>query len=294
MKTIIIDGNSIAYRNVFSAVKYMPEDNDEFYFWRHLMTETILQLVSKFTPDRVVLVFDTKTSWRKNVYPEYKQHRKKDKDKSIINFDKFYPVLSNFESEMRETFSNFYVMSISGCEGDDIIAVLIREKFADDEVIIISTDSDMHQLMNDNVKQYDIIKQSFHNSLNPKLELDIKVLAGDRSDNIKPIRPKIGPVTAEKILNEGVSKFLDENPDLKPNWELNRTLIDFNFIPDYIRKTIINTYEGYEIKQINSATMMKFLMLNKLKRIMDDMSMYEQHLDKLNGNLQSKHEISHR
>lgn len=285
MSTLIIDGNSMAYRNVFSAVKLMPEDNDEFYFWRHIMVENILQVISKFEPDRVVLVFDTKSSWRKNIYPEYKAHRKDNRDKSPVNFDKFYPIFTNFQTELKEAFSNFYVLSLSGCEADDIIAVLIREKFSDDEVIIISTDSDMHQLMSDKVKQYDIIKQQFHNSMNPKLELDIKILSGDRSDNIKPIRAKIGPVTAEKILNEGLDKFLIENPDLVQNWEMNRTLIDFNFIPDYVSKTIINTYDGFERKSINSNTMIKFLTMNRLRKIMDDMSMYDKHLDRLNGDL---------
>lgn len=291
MKTVIIDGNAMAYRSVFSAVKLFPEDNEEFYFWRHLMTDTIFQILRKFSPDRMVVVFDDKNSWRKNIYSEYKQHRKTDRQKSVVDFDKFFPVFKSFTEDLKAALSNMHIISIPGCEGDDIISQLIKHKFSEDEVVIVSMDSDMHQLLNENVKQYDMIKQDFHNCMNPKLELDIKILSGERGDNIKPIRAKIGPVTAEKILNEGLDKFLTENPDLKPNWELNRTLIDFNFIPDYITRTIINTYEDYQLSAINSMTMLKFLSHNRLNRIMDEMSNNDKHLDKLNGNLQSIDEV---
>jgi len=276
-KTLIWDGHNMAYRSLFSAVFLSPEDNDKFFLFRHIFMNSMLQTIKKFNPERVVLAFDVKRTWRYEVFPEYKKKRKGARDKAVVDFKKFFPIFNEFREEIKDTFTNMYVLEIPRAEADDTIAILIKEKFQDQKTIIVSTDKDMHQLLtNPNVQQYDPIKQKMVQCINPKQELSVKLIVGDKGDGIPAIKPMCGPATAEKILKAGLDDYLSDpkNKEIKENYIRNTTLIDFNFIPRDLANSIINTYCNYEIKEIEGSKLMKFLSKNRLKKIMDDWQNY--------------------
>jgi 5'-3' exonuclease len=76
-KVLILDGNNLAMRTVFSILFRNPEDQDEGYkLWKHLFINNIFSLIQKFKPKRLILAFDTSNSWRYNIYPNYKLNRK--------------------------------------------------------------------------------------------------------------------------------------------------------------------------------------------------------------------------
>jgi 5'-3' exonuclease len=68
---------------------------------------------------------------------------------------------------------------------------------------------------------------------NPKLDLEIKIIMGDTSDNIPSVLPKCGPKTAQKCAEdpEVFKKKINENAAYYAQYELNRRLVDFNYIP---------------------------------------------------------------
>jgi DNA polymerase-1 len=281
---LLIDGHNLAYRTVFSAINQVPTDNDKFIFWKHLMISSIFNMAKKFEPSKMVLAFDgyREMTWRKKIYPEYKAHRKQARDKSIVDFDKFYPVFNELIVELKSIFTNIYTMKIDGTEGDDIIAILSTKKFADHKIVIVSSDKDMNQLLtNDNIQQYDPIKNRMVESLNPKRNLLIKVIAGDPSDNIKSIKPKVGVKTAEKMINEGIEETILKNKDMKKNYLMNLKIIDFEYIPEDITKLILDCYESYKISNINSNELLKFFTRNRMTKNMNDWQVYGPYIKSL-------------
>lgn len=283
-KILIFDGTNVAFRCVFSSVFMDPEDNDKFYFFRHLFVNSILQTIQKFNPEKVILAFDVRKSWRKKIYEGYKARRKLARDKAVIDFDKFYPVFNEFKEDLINTFRTIYTLEIDDCEADDIIAILTKEKFKDKHVIIVSTDKDLHQLLtNPNVQQYDPINKKMVRCVNPKKELDIKLLTGDKGDDIPPIKPRVGPATAEKIMKAGLEDYLHqkEHKEIYQNYVRNRTLIDFDFIPVDVSRKILNTYCEYQIQEIPKDKLMKFFTKHRLLRLMSDWQGYADHIKNL-------------
>lgn len=278
-KVLIFDGHNMAYRTLFSAIFMNPEDNDKFFFWRHLFMNSFLNTIVKFNPSKVILAFDTKGSWRNQIFPEYKNNRKVARDKAVVDFEKFFPVFSEFKDEIKEVFKTIYVIEHPKAEADDIIAVLCREQFKKNQNIIVSTDKDLHQLLTEkNNQQFDPINNKIVNCINPKRELDLKIITGDKSDAIPSIRPRTGKATAEAILQKGIDDFLEEegNEEFKENYFRNRVLIDFNFIPKDLAEGIINTYCKYDIGQIESSKIMNFFSKNRLTKLMENWQSFSQ------------------
>jgi 5'-3' exonuclease len=273
-KTVLIfDFNNLAYRTLHVAFKE-DESDTEFIYWKYLVVNSILTALKKFKPNRVVLAIDSKKPWRKKIYSAYKEHRKELKEKSKIDYEKFYKVVDNFIGSFKETFSNIYCIKVDDAEADDIIAILSKYEMVDYKKIIISGDSDFNQLLSTkNVKLYNPREMKFVECLNPKLLLEIKILTGDKSDNIYPIKKRVGDVTARKILNQGLDNYL-QSENLNDKYKINRQLIDFNYIPKEISDKIKNEFNSYNIDKISSSKIMMWFGSNKMRRFNEDIQMY--------------------
>jgi len=272
-RVLIFDGHNMAYRTLFSAIFMNPEDNEKFFFWRHLFMNSFLNTIVKFNPSKVILAFDTKGSWRYKIFSEYKSNRKVARDKAVVDFEKFFPVFESFREEIKEAFSTVYVLEYPHAEADDVIAVLCKEKFKTTQNVIVSTDKDLHQLLIEkNNQQFDPINNKIVTCINPKRELDLKIISGDKSDAIPAIKPRTGIAGAEGILKQGIEDFLEEegNEQYKDNYLRNRVLIDFNFIPKDLAEGIINTYCEYPIGEIESSKIMNFFTKNRLTKMMEE------------------------
>jgi len=250
-----------------------PEDNEKFFFWRHMFMNSFFNTITKFNPSKVILAFDTKGSWRYRIFPEYKANRKQARDKAVVDFEKFFPIFEQFRHEIKEAFSTIYVLEYPHAEADDMIAVLCKEKFQANQNVIVSTDKDLHQLLTEkNNQQFDPINNKIVACINPKRELDLKIISGDKSDGIPAIKPRTGLASAEGILKQGIEDFLEEegNEQYKDNYFRNRELIDFNFIPKDLAEGIINTYCTYPIGEIESSKIMNFFTKNRLTKMMEE------------------------
>ena len=78
---------------------------------------------------------------------------------------------------------------------------------------------------------------------NPKTDLEIKIIMGDKSDNIPSVFPKCGPKTALKCIEdpEFFKKKMDNNPEYYKQYELNKKLVDFNNIPQNLIEEFMET-----------------------------------------------------
>lgn len=278
-KMLIFDVHNLAYRTLHIAYFQAPEDED-FLYWKYLMINSIFTAIKQFDPTRVIMAFDAKRSWRKDIYQNYKAQRKEARSKSKIDFELFYKALDSFIESFKIIFSNFYCLKIEHCEADDIIAI-ISQMDDDYKKVIISMDSDLIQLLRyKNVKIYSPIKKEFVVCLNPKLSLELKILTGDKSDNIPGVKSKCGEKTALKIIDNGLDIFL-QNEEFKQNYQRNKQLIDFEFIPQNIINTITEEYNNYEIKKINQLQVWQWLLTNKMQKFADDVSIYIPFLNRI-------------
>lgn len=274
-KIVIIDGHNLIFRTIFIAEKHNTqfgtEDDESFSYWKFIFVKSLMGVISNFEPTKLILVMDSKNTWRKEYYPEYKAQRKTAREGSKIDFNKFFPIMDAFYEDLKKTIPNIMHLKVDRCEGDDLIAVAIKY-FKDDNVEIISTDRDLNQcLVEKRVKQYDPIKRVYINPLNPAVDLEVKIITGDKGDNIPAIKPKCGPVTAAKIIKEELLESLCEDPEIKNNFERNKLLIDLNMIPKDIVQTINETINSYALSKFAGSKMFNFAIKHRLASMLDNM-----------------------
>jgi 5'-3' exonuclease len=139
-------------------------------------------------------------------------------------------------------------------EADDCIAISVKqllEKEPTCKIYIIASDKDYLQLASEQVQIYTLAYKNLadNKSSHGDKEKDLfcKIVMGDVSDNIKAIIPKCGPKTALKLYENPElfqSKLAD--PIVKAKFELNRQLVDFNYIPT----ELVNEYLNKQIQPV--------------------------------------------
>ena len=198
----IIDGSTIIYRSYF-AFKNRPLINSRgentsaiFGFLR-----TVITLIEQFEPEYFAIAFDEKEpTFRHKQYPEYKATRDKMPEDLVEQLEPIHELVN---------VTNIPHLSKAGFEADDVIATLAKRYEDTHDIVIISTDKDLYQLVNDHVRLYDHSKnvyidvQAVKNKFGipPEKVLDLLALSGDSSDNVPGI-PKVGPKTAAKLIHE--------------------------------------------------------------------------------------------
>lgn len=197
-------------------------------------------------------------SFRYSLYPEYKLTRKLNRAKR--GQYKIGPVFDELYANVFPSIFGDHAVQlvVDGAEGDDVIASIARsQRIAEDyeKIILISSDRDFVQLQIDRpVTQYDakgemVLPKLKHGNevvdLTPQQALMIKIISGDSSDNIKPIKPKIGEIRAYKYITEKTDEFkkmLREEPEVAQHLILNSKLIDFKNIPEELSKKVVDEY----------------------------------------------------
>ncbi|MEZ5670586.1 MAG: DNA polymerase I [Alphaproteobacteria bacterium] len=165
-------------------------------------TNMILKLVEDTDTDAVVVVFDAaRANFRNEIYPEYKAHRPEAPEDLVPQF-----------ALIREATRAFGLpcIEMEGFEADDIIATYARQAAARGiEVVIVSSDKDLMQLVTNGVSMLDPIKnRPIHRDeviekfgVPPDKVVDVQSLAGDSTDNVPGV-PGIGIKTAAQLIAE--------------------------------------------------------------------------------------------
>ena len=113
------------------------------------------------------------------------------------------------------------------------------------KIYLISSDNDFYQLGYNNLYFYNYKskKELLLNTKQAQYELNKKIILGDKSDCIPSIfksskikiKNKIDLIENDKLLQ----KYLEEYPEMKNQYEINKKMIDFNYIPnEYYNKVI--------------------------------------------------------
>ncbi|MBR3233190.1 hypothetical protein IKF74_02855 [Candidatus Saccharibacteria bacterium] len=207
-RLVVIDGKSVFYRGYYAMGALSTSDGTPtggVYGFAAIAME----LVRKLSPDKVVVAWDkakTSVSKRVAIYSEYKAGRKKPPE----DFFAQIPLLRELVEALGWSF-----VECDDYEADDIIGTFGEkvDEAGDWEMYIISSDLDMLQVVDENVKMYRLLKgfseleeidvTAIEKKYGIKKEqfLDLKALKGDSSDNIPGV-PGIGEKGAVKLLNE--------------------------------------------------------------------------------------------
>jgi len=205
--------------------------------------QTLNDLDKKFNPKKIYICRDGNDVWRYKIYPEYKSTRKNYTETDIHSPGPLFKhINSTYPPRLPEKCKYLYNKT---AEGDDIIAVCT--KFFKDDIVIITGDHDLLQLSSNKVSIYQLKGLKEITSSDPIVDLMTKILAGDQSDNIPQAIPRCGKKTAEKLAKskDELEKALKKHG--RAQFELNRKLIDFNYMDKQVEKEILD-----ELKIINA------------------------------------------
>ncbi|GAA0133712.1 DNA polymerase I [Paenibacillus sp. YSY-4.3] len=219
-KLILIDGNSIIYRAFFA----MPPLNNSSGLHTNAVygfTNMLLRLIQDEKPTHIMVAFDAgKVTFRHEGYEDYKGGR-----------EKTPPELSEQFPLTRELLESFGIcwFELPGYEADDIIGTIsMQAEAAGKDVLVVTGDKDMLQVVSDKVKvaltrkgisevePYGPQEIQERYGLTPDQIIDLKGLMGDASDNIPGV-PGIGEKTALKLLHQfgSVEEVLARTDELK-------------------------------------------------------------------------------
>jgi DNA polymerase-1 len=171
----------------------------------------IQQLSDRFPSARFAFAWDSKKSFRRDVYPEYKRRRDTEIDPEMEDlFRSGKPQFDEIRLKVlyRLGFKNNFIEV--GLEADDIIAWLVRDyAWEMEQVYIVSADEDLFQLLYDNVSIYNPRDKSFYSKddfikekgIFPDQWIWVKAIAGCTSDNVKGI-DGVGEKTVIKYLKD--------------------------------------------------------------------------------------------
>ena len=161
----------------------------------------VARLIKEQAPDYIVMVFDTKEpNFRHELFPDYKANRDAPPEDLIPQFALIHQLVDAMD---------LVDLSMPGYEADDIIGTLSRRATASKiDTVIVSSDKDLMQLVNDSVTMYDPMREKVYDreavtekfGVGPEFVADALALAGDTSDNIPGV-PKVGLKTAAKLIN---------------------------------------------------------------------------------------------
>jgi hypothetical protein len=132
----------------------------------------------------IVVACDSKRYWRRDVFPFYKAHRKKDREKSEFDWHLIFETIHKIRDELKENFP-YKVIDVEGAEADDVIAVLAGRMAPHEEILILSSDKDFVQLQKyPNVTQYSPILKRFVKTDDPLGYIKEHIIRGDKGDGI--------------------------------------------------------------------------------------------------------------
>ncbi|WP_131195713.1 DNA polymerase I [Lichenihabitans psoromatis] len=233
----LVDGSSFVFRAYFQSIR-----QDAKYNYRadklptgavRLFCGKLFQFIREgaagIAPTHLAIIFDkSENSFRKDLYPLYKSHRNEPPEDLLPQFPLMRQAVRAFGLEPIE--QDVY-------EADDLIATYARQaRDAGADVLIISADKDLMQLIEPGVSMYDPASGDPKNAgsrgermiaeaevidyfgVTPDKVVDVQALAGDPTDNV-PGAPGIGIKTAAQLIGDfgTLEALLERAGEIKQN-----------------------------------------------------------------------------
>jgi hypothetical protein len=233
----------------------------------------------------LVLACDSKDSWRKEAFPYYKVKRKKERDKSAVDWKQVFACLDTIREEIKANFP-YRVIQVHRAEADDIIGALVHQKLGaqlgGEPILIISADKDFLQLQTySNVYQIDPLRtKTFMRTNDPETLLKKHIITGDSIDSVPNILSQdnsyaigvrckaLRKTMLDAWLPAPLTEFCKDN--MLRNYKRNEQLIDLSFIPADLSTLILNEFDAEAGK--SRSKIFNYFFVHRLKILMESIN----------------------
>ena len=208
-KLVLVDGSNYLFR-AFYAIRELTNSKGFPTNAIYGFTMMLMKLLRDQAPDYIAIAFDVKgPTFRHEAFADYKATRRATPDTLIPQIPYVKEIVRGFAIPVLEQ---------PGLEADDIIGTIARRQAGERiEVVIVSGDKDLMQLVSPDIilvdtmkdKTYDIAAVTERFGVGPEKVVEVLGLMGDASDNIPGV-PGIGPKGALRLIEQfgGVEEIL--------------------------------------------------------------------------------------
>ncbi len=196
---LIVDGLNVAFRWKHQNILDFKYD----------YIRTIESLAKSYKAGTIIICADGGSSYRKEIFPEYKANRKERfADQTEQEAKEFEMFMAEFQDTLTLLKEKYPVFHFRGVEADDI-AAYITQRIDYDECWLISSDKDWDLLISDKVSRFSTVtrKETTVHNWDEHYDFEIedyitfKCLCGDKGDNVPGV-PGVGPKRAVQLMEQ--------------------------------------------------------------------------------------------
>ncbi len=287
-KIFLVDGSGYIFR-AYYALPPMTNPNglpiNAVYGFMNMM----VKLVDDYKPKKIAVAFDVaKKTFRNEIYKEYKSNRNDPPEDLVPQFD----IIKDATRVL-----GLPILELEGYEADDLIATFCDyAKSEKRNVVIVSSDKDLMQLVDKQIIMLDPMKQSWIDETKvfekfgvmPNKVIDVQSLAGDTSDNVPGV-PGIGIKIASELINQygNLSNLLSRSNEIKQ--QKRREKIQLNIDKALISKKLVTLKKDVPLKtkirdidfqlDFKSKNLIKFLDFHNFKRLKERINNFGNNID---------------
>lgn len=258
---------------------------------RHTILNTIRSDKTKFSQEYgdIFIACDGRNYWRKEEFQYYKASRKTMRAKSDTDWNSIFTIGNQLREEIKEVFP-YKMVLVDGAEADDVIAVVVKHLQSNEmietpllttepqNILIKSSDGDFRQLHKySTVRQWNPLLKKYVSKPGKNFLLE-KLLTGDSGDgvpNVFSYDKQLVDNIRQKAVTEkfkdsvfGQSEIKFEDQTLQRNFERNRLLIDFDYIPQTIVDQITAEYNNAVVVR-DKKKIFNYLIKNRCKQLIE-------------------------
>ena len=283
---ILVDLNQVMISNLMMQIGGKKNIQIEEDLVRHMVLNSLRMYRQKFGKKygELVICCDDKNYWRREIYPYYKIHRKKDREESGLDWNMIFTVLNAIRDDIRSDFP-YKVIQVPHAEADDIIGTLCNRfghygimNDSAEPILILSSDKDFAQLQKyANVEQYSPAGKKYVTCSNPARYVHEHILRGDRGDGVPNFLSaddvfvtgkRQTPLATKKVdlwNGKDPEEFCDER--MLRNYRRNQQLVDLDFVPEEISEEVNEIFNNYKLNE--RSKIFNYFVKNKMKNMME-------------------------
>ena len=253
---IIMDLSQVMISNLMIQLGNHTNADIEEDLLRHMVLNSVRAYNVKFKNEfgEMIIACDAGNNWRRQIFPYYKANRRKNREKSEINWTSVFETLNKVRDELKDYFP-YRVIRVDGAEADDIIGTLAQTYGnTNEKILILSGDKDFVQLQAFmNVQQFDPVQKKWRKTNDVDRFMKEHIIRGDAGDGVPNflsaddtfvVGARQKPISQKKLdqwLDADPKEFCDEK--MLRGYLRNQQLVDLNFIPPDIKKEVLVQYE---------------------------------------------------
>ena len=233
----------------------------------------LINEIKEFKATHIAVIFDHKDkTFRSDIYQNYKANRPPPPEDLVPQFQLIRDATEAF---------GFIAIDKKGYEADDIIATLSKKATEEGAIVtIFSSDKDLMQLVSNDIKMYDPIRNIFIDidrvkekfGVTPDKVIDVQALVGDTVDNVPGV-PGVGVKTASSLISEfgNVETLIEKCNTI--NKDRIRKLISDNVDKIILSKRLVTLHKTIEIEtkledlKLTTLNLEKLLVFTKMMEL---------------------------